>query len=224
MKRALASLMLILASPGYTQVFTDGVHYHTLDQAARPPAETVTVTEVFSYLCNHCKTFEPYIQNWLGKIPEGVTFERLPVEFGRATGGLYARAYVTASVLGIADEAHSAMMDAIWTEGRQMRSMEQLAEFYSQFGVEAERFVATAQSFAVDMRMRREQQQAREFGVSGTPSMIVNDKYRISAGGAVSGFDQMLAIVDYLVAREQAALADTAAAEPVAATQPPAAE
>lgn len=191
--------------------FQEGVHYHKIDPPLNgKPVDGVRVTEVFSYLCNHCATFEPYMQAWKTRKPENVELTRIPVEFGRAIWGLYARAYVTADLLGVAEEGHVAMMDALWKESRQMRSMEELAGFYAGYGVDEEKFLATANSFAVDMRMRNEQNMVRAAGVSGTPSMLVNGKYRVSAGGPVNSFDAMLEIVDALVAAEQAA--ETAAA------------
>ncbi len=200
-----------------TGQFQEGVHYFKIDPPLNgQPVDGVEVTEVFSYLCNHCATFEPYMQAWKQRMPEGVTLTRIPVEFGRAIWALYARAYVTADLLGVAEEGHVPMMDALWKDRRQMRSMEELAEFYGAYGVDPEKFLATAKSFAVDMRMKNEQKSVREAGVSGTPSMLVNGKYRISAGGGVNSFDTMLEIVDALVAREQAeqtASAGDAAAE-----------
>lgn len=188
--------------------FQEGVHYFDIDPPLMgQPVDGVRVTEVFSYLCNHCNTFEPYMQSWKGRKPEGVEFTRIPVEFGRAIWSLYARAYVTADLLGVAEAAHVAMMDSLWKERRQMRSIEEIAEFYADYGVEPEKFVATSKSFAVDMRMKNEQKAVRDAGVSGTPAMIVNGKYRISAGGSVASYDELLEIVDALVAREQAAQA-----------------
>lgn len=208
------NLLLMLAALAFsgaafaqdtTGRFQEGVHYFKIDPPLNgQPVDGVQVTEVFSYLCNHCATFEPYMQAWKQRMPEGVTLRRIPVEFGRAIWALYARAYVTADLLGVAEEGHLAMMDALWKERRQMRSMEELAEFYAAFGVEPEKFLATSKSFAVDMRMKNEQKSVREAGVSGTPAMLVNGKYRISAGGAVNSFDTMLEIVDALVVREQA--------------------
>ena len=213
------NLMLILAGLAFSGVafaqdttgrFQEGVHYFAIDPPLNgQPVDGVRVTEVFSYLCNHCATFEPYMQSWKGRKPEGVEFTRIPVEFGRAIWGLYARAYVTADLLGVAEEAHVAMMDALWKERKQMRSMEEIAEFYAAYGVDPEKFVATSKSFAVDMRMKNEQKAVRDAGVSGTPAMLVNGKYRISAGGAVNDYEVLLEIVDALVAREQ--VAETAA-------------
>lgn len=220
---ALALCLVAVNAPAQEAAFQDGVHYFTVQQVpGSKPKDTVEVTEVFSYLCNHCNSFEPYMQNWASRMPEGVSLNRIPVGFGRATWELYAQAYVAASVMGIADESHVPMMNAIWKENRQMRNMDELAEFYAGFGVEKSAFLATAKSFAVDAQMRRDQQTVRAYGVNGTPTMLVNNKYRVSAGGAVSNFDQMLAIVDFLVARELAAKtasAPAAEAEPVAASQ-----
>ena len=47
------------------------------------------------------------------------------------------------------------MMDTLWNKRQQMRTMDELAEFYSQFRREKDRFMATANSFAVDMRMKK---------------------------------------------------------------------
>ncbi|NIM70915.1 MAG: thioredoxin domain-containing protein [Xanthomonadales bacterium] len=192
--------------------FQEGVHYVRIDQAPAP-RDIVEVTEVFSYRCSHCNTFEPYMQAWNARKPAGVELTRIPVVFGRRDWELYARAYVTASVMGIAEQTHVPMMDAIWKERRDMRSMEALADFYAGFGVTREQFLATAESFAVDAQMRREQRQVQIYGVTGTPTLIVNGQFRVAGNQAVPSYDDMLRVVDYLVARELAALESTPAAD-----------
>jgi thiol:disulfide interchange protein DsbA len=190
--------------------FQEGVHYFEIEQATAP-RDYVEVTEVFSYLCNHCATFEPYVQAWKNRMPENVVLKRIPVVFGRRTYELYARGYVTASLMGIEEESHVAMMDSIWKERQQMRSMDDLAEFYSQFGVTKDAFLATAQSFSVDTQIRREQKMVSSYGVNATPTMVVNGRYRVPNGSSV------LDVVDYLVARELAALEESRGAETAAA-------
>ena len=90
-----------------------------------------------------------------------------------------------------------------------MRSMDELATFYTQFGVTKDEFLATAQSFAVDAQMRREQMDVRNFGITGTPSMVVKGltaDYRVSSSQQVSSFEAMLDVVDFIVAAELATL------------------
>lgn len=182
-----------------TEPFQEGTHYFNTNQA-QPPSEdgSVEVTVVFSYLCNHCNVLEPYVQSWEQRKPENVKMHRLHVNFGRPHE-LMARGYIAAEMLGIADESHQAMMDAIWKDRRQFRNRDQLADFYAGFGVEKDRFLANFSSFAADSQLRRSERDVKLFGVTGTPSIIVNRKYRVPNTGVV--WD----VVDYLVARESVA-------------------
>jgi thiol:disulfide interchange protein DsbA len=208
----LAAVLTCVAAPAMAQgsKYQEGLHYFKIDQAAAPSQDgKVKVTEAFSYMCSHCNTFEPYISNWENRKPENVEFTRIPVIFGRKTWELYARAYVTAEMMGIANEAHGPLMDALWKEKKVMRDIEELGEFYSGYGVSANEFVATSQSFAVDARLRKDQSLTQAYGVSGTPTMIVNGKYLVKGSEAVPNYDTLLDVVDTLVAQEVAAMAST---------------
>ncbi len=211
MKKKFTHLVLVLAAAwlmsaplqaqsGSSATYQEGLHYFLIEDAPQAPEGTMELVEVFSYLCTHCNTFEPYINSWAARNAETVKFTRYPVVFGRKEWEIYARAYVTSRVMGLGDDVHSAMMDKLWKEKNVMRSMDELAGFYSNYGVEANAFLATSKSFAVDARMRKEQRLIQTFGVRATPTLVLNGKYRISANEAVSSFDVMLDVVDYLVA------------------------
>ncbi len=118
---------------------------------------------------------------------------------------MMARAYITAEMLGIAEESHPAMMDAIWKQGKQFRSLDELADFYSGFGVERSAFLANYQSFAADSQLRKSQRDVQLFGITGTPSLVVNRKYRVQSSKDVADFDAMLDVVDFLVSKESTA-------------------
>jgi thiol:disulfide interchange protein DsbA len=199
----IASLLFISgatqAQSGKPVPYQEGLHYFAIDDA-------VEVVELFSYLCTHCNTFEPYVNTWKSRLPENVEFRRIPVVFGRGSWELYARGYITAEMLGLNDRAHSAMMDRLWKEKNIMRNLDQLAEFYSQFGVEKEKFLSTARSFAVDGRLRKDQLLVQAYGIRGTPSMVLNGKYRIAANAAVPSFDAMLDVTDFLIEQETKAM------------------
>ena len=220
----LASLALLVVSglgfAGLAQAaeakYQDGIHYTTIENAPATRPGEVEVVEAFSYMCTHCATFEPYVQNWLKRLPESVKFLRYPVVFGRGTWELYARAYNTADVMGVADQAHAALMDKIWKERQVLKSMEELAEFYAAYGAKPDVFLATSKSFAVDAKMRKEQRFLMDAGVNSTPNMVVNGKYLVAGNAAVANYDQILAVVDFLVAQELAS-AGTAASTAEAA-------
>lgn len=185
--------------------YQEGVHYFKIGQVpADTGSDTVEVTELFSYACSHCNTMEPYVESWVQSKPDNVVFNRIAVAFGRKAWEMMARAYITAEMLGIADESHIAMMDAIWKEGKQFRTLDEMADFYSGFGVEKSAFLANYQSFAADSQLRSSQRDVQLFGITGTPSLVVNRKYRVSSSKDVTGFDAMLDVVDYLVVKETA--------------------
>jgi thiol:disulfide interchange protein DsbA len=201
------------AQSGSPVPYQEGLHYFAIEGAPVIGDGQQELVELFSYLCTHCNTFEPYISSWKKRNANKVAFRRIPVIFGRAAWEIYARGYVTAGMMGLGDEAHAALMDKLWKEKAVMRNMEELASFYSAFDVTAESFLATSKSFAVDARMRKDQRLAQTFGVRGTPSLVLNSTYRIEGNAAVPSFDVMLDIVDYLIEREAASRAESAALE-----------
>ena len=215
MKHGLAVIFLAatMLSAGAVQAqgkglvpYQEGLHYVEIDNASALTGDKVEVLELFSYLCSHCNTFEPYMNAWAAKAPEYVDFKRMPVVFGRGSWELYARAYNTADMMNLPERSHMAMMDRLWKERKIMRSLDEIADFYVQFGADKEKFLSTAKSFAVDGRIRRDQQLARDYGITGTPSLVVNGKYRVSGNSALPSFDAMLDVVDYLVEIERARL------------------
>jgi len=211
-QKTIVALSLLFASQlvfAQQEKYEEGKHYYQLDQVAgQAVSDKIEVTEVFSYACSHCNTFEPYMQNWKKSSSETAELNRIPVTFGNRSWELLARGYITAEMMGIVEESHVAMMDAIWKQRKQFRSLDELAVFYSQFGVEADAFKAHFQSFAADSQLRRGQRDVIAFGITATPSLVVNRKYRVVSNKNVTGFDMMLDVVNFLVAKESAAAAE----------------
>ena len=207
-QKIIIALSLLLGSQlalAQAEPYQEGVHYFKIGQV---PAETgsgiVEVTELFSYACSHCNTFEPFLDSWNESKPDNVEFNRIAVAFGRKAWEMLARSYITAEMLGIEEQTHPAMMDAIWNQRKQFRSVDELADFYSGFGVEKSTFLANYQSFAADSQLRKSQRDVQLFGITGTPGLVVNRKYRIQSNKDVSGFEAMLDVVDFLVSKESA--------------------
>jgi len=205
-QKVMLALALLLGSQlamAQAEVYQEGVHYFNIDQMpAETDSDTVVVTELFSYGCSHCNTFEPYLQSWSQSKADNVEFNRIPVAFGRKSWEMMARSYIAAEMMGIVEQSHPAMMDAIWKERKQFRSLNELADFYSGFGVEKSAFIAHFNSFAADSQLRKSQRDVQLFGITGTPSMVVNRKYRVVSSNDVRDFNAMLDVVDFLVVKE----------------------
>ncbi len=210
---------MLLAQAAPKPKYEEGVHYKVIENAPVRSGDKVEVAEAFSYMCPHCGSFEPFISNWLKRKPENVVFKRIPVVFGHGSWEMYARAYVTAELMGIADASHTALMDKLWKAREVPRSIEELAAFYSAYGVDPEKFVATSKSFAVDAILRKGQREVQADGVQGTPSLIVNGKYLVAGNEALASYDVMLDVVDYLVSLESAEHKAAAGAQAAAAAE-----
>ena len=163
----------------------------------------IEVAEVFSYRCSHCADFQPTVNAWLKSKPADVRWEYVPAAFG-GSWDTCARAFFAAETLGVLKTTHDAVFKGIFQEHLISSStLEELADLYARFGVDRARFLATMQSDAMTAKLARAREFVLRTGVPGTPSIIVNGKYRVKATRERS-FDGMMATVDFLLAKERA--------------------
>lgn len=200
----LATLAVLASASLSAQSWEEGRHYHAVGSPVSMPEDKVVVIDGFGYPCPACRRFLPYMDGWKAELEDFVEVRHMPVVL-QPGWELFARAYYTAEVMGIADESHEAMFRALHDERRQFRSFDDIAAFYADYGVEPETFVNTSQSFAVDARMRQNRNDVRKYGIRGTPSVIVQGKWRVSPNGFGS-YDEMVDVIAFLVDREAEAL------------------
>lgn len=182
----------------------EGKNYFPID----PPQPTasgdrIEVLEVFSYACSHCAHFQPYAEQIKAALPAYARFDYMPAIFN-AQWEPYARAYYTAQSLGVLDKTHQALFDALHRDHKPLRSIEDLAGFYAEHGVDRAKFLATAGSFEVESKLQRATAMVKNYGVDGTPSVIVNGRYRVTTQAA-GGYPQLIELVGYLVKKEHEA-------------------
>jgi thiol:disulfide interchange protein DsbA len=197
--------------------WVEGRNYYLI-QPPRPTGLTagkVEVTEVFSYACPACNQFQPYMRKLKQTMPSNVVVDYVPASFNQAEDWpMFQLAYETALALGVAEQSHDAMFDAVWTTGElattdasgglksHMPTIEDAARFYEKrAGVPAAKFVATSKSFGVDSQVRIDEEKIKQYAVDRTPTIIVNGKYRLVVASAGSD-EQTIELVTWLVAKE----------------------
>lgn len=199
---------------GAQQQYVEGKDYARIEpaQPTDHPGK-VEVMEVFWYGCPHCYSFEPHLTAWVeNEMPDYAVFTRLPAVLNRQWE-VHGRAYYTAEALGVLDEIHKPLFDAIHEQNRRLATNEDLAEFFSEHGVSADTYMSTSQSFAVENKLRRASMIPARLGITGVPAMVVNGKYRVDARMAGS-YQKLLDTVEYLVKLEAPEGAATEKAEP----------
>ena len=181
-----------------------GVHYQELPATvSTSDPEKIEVVAVFGYSCPHCANLEPMLASWSSQQnADDLDYKHLPVVFSRNWEPL-ARAYYVAELSGKVEETHQAMFDAVHVQNTRFRSVDDLAQFYSAYGIEEDEFNKLYNSFAVDTRLKQGQARLRGYQITAVPAMVVNGKYHIT--GAMAGSNsEMLKVVDYLIEKERA--------------------
>ena len=100
-----------------------------------------------------------------------------------------------------------AFFEAVHVEQRQLLEPRDIASFYAQFGVSEADFLKTYNSFGIRSRVQNAMAHSRAYG-TGVPTVIVNGKYRVHGrldGLQGKGFEDLLAVVDFLVEQERKA-------------------
>jgi thiol:disulfide interchange protein DsbA len=81
----------------------------------------------------------------------------------------------------------------------------QIFPLFEKHGVTKEQFDKTYKSFGVKSMVQQADARARAYGITGTPEIVVNGKYRISASMTGSQ-NKMMDVAEYLIKKEQASM------------------
>lgn len=214
-RASLLALVMLLSyqATAYAQQgverYQAGVHYDLLPQPVRTrDGDKIEVVELFWYGCPHCYHFEPLINNWKKKAGDDIDFWRSPAMWNDRMK-LHARAFYTAKALGVGEKMHEPLFTALVVERKPLASEPEIEDLFAAHGVDREKFRNAFKSFGVVSQVKQADARARSYQISGTPELVVNGKYRVSAGKA-GGQKEMLDVVDYLVDKERRAAAPAA--------------
>ncbi len=206
MKRWLLGLAFCVMFSGSAvaqMAFVAGSDYQLISPAVKSSQpDKVVVTEIFWYGCPHCFRFEPYVEKWSANLPEGVIFEQLPSSLNpRWTE--HARAYYSFQLMGQLEQIHRAFFDAIHLKRERLNSVDTIAEFVSEQGLDEKAFREYYFSFPVETQIRKNVQKEKLYGHNGVPAVIVNGKYLVS-GSLAGSNERMIQIINFLVGQELA--------------------
>jgi thiol:disulfide interchange protein DsbA len=195
------------APPAAADDLRPGVDYAEIQggQPYEPLAGKIEVVEVFGYVCPACAAFEPAFSAWKARQPADVRVTYVPAPYGPQWIP-YARAYFVSESMGLVEKTHTALFHAIHIagtlpgEGKQPDEAK-VAAWFGQYGADPKRFLSEMHSFATEAKMKRGTQFMMRSQVGGTPTLVVDGKYRVLG----SSYEAMLRNTDALIARERAA-------------------
>ena len=213
--RALTAAVVFMCSWGVVaqEQYEEGVHYELIEPAIHTGvSDRVVVTEFFSYGCGHCYNFEPLLESFDARLPDGVMLQRTPVIWNNNPGmKLLAKTYYAVEVLDVFEPVHGAVFNAIHRQRKRLSSPEAVKAVFVENGVSDSDFDRAFGSFGIDSMVRQAAARTEGARINGTPSLMVNGKYRIDTRQAGSQAN-MLKIAAFLADKELARLAGAAGA------------
>jgi thiol:disulfide interchange protein DsbA len=200
--------------------WVEGTDYHVIDSGSKlTDTDKIEVVEAFSYGCPACNAYHPTMNELVKEMPSDVVVAYLPASFMPQENWVtLQRAYYAAQSLGVAEKANDAMYEAVWSthelsaenaDGTGLKpkealpTIEDVAKVYAKFGADPKDFVAVANSFAVNTKMKRADDMMKAYGVEGTPTLIIDGKYRVDPL-KLGDMKKSIALTQWLVAREAA--------------------
>lgn len=196
MRLVIAFMAVFVSSLALAQQtgFKEGVDYVELPQAlATKNPDKIEVIEVFAYSCPYCYRFETGAgASWPLKNAQDVDFIKLPSVFN-ATQENHARLFYTVKALGKLETLHRAIFEAIHLDGKRLAKKSTIKELMVSKGVDGATFDKYFNNFGVKNQVKKSKNLVSAYGVTGTPQLIVDGRYRIKSTS------QMTQVVDFLV-------------------------
>ena len=175
--------------------------YEVLETPLRTAnADKVEVVEFFWYGCAHCFRFEPHIKAWKKNLPDNVEFVNAAPPLNPAWK-VHSQAFYAAEVMGISDQLHEPMFNAIHIDKKPMRKPKDIVKLVESLGLDGKKFHKAMKSFNVDAKLRQSKKLAINAGINSVPTMLVNGKYRTSESIAGS-YENLIKVLNDLVEQE----------------------
>jgi thiol:disulfide interchange protein DsbA len=207
-KSFLLTVLFVFAMVSYqasAEQWVEGVNYKVLKYPVKTSdPKKIEVVEEFWYGCPHCYHLLPLITPWAKQLPKDVDFKLLPAAFSKIWK-LHAQTFYTAKALGVEEKLHQKIFDALARDHQRLFDEDSMADFFAKQGVNKENFKNAFNSFGVKVKLDEAIKRAKQYRITGVPTLIVNGKYTITASEAGSQ-ENMLKVADYLIEKERKAM------------------
>lgn len=160
-------------------------NFKTLEKSVESSqAEGVSVVEFFSFYCPPCYSFSQHygIDKAIREsLPAGKRMVKYHAGFLGEMGYGLTEAWSVAMVMGIEDKMEPLLFDAVQVS-RTLKTPTDIREVFIKAGISGEEYDRVAGSKAVADMTKKQERLFSEYGVTGTPSVFINGKYRIDNG------------------------------------------
>jgi protein dithiol oxidoreductase (disulfide-forming) len=186
------------------QGLVEGQNYLRLQNPqAVDSGKNIEVLYFFSYMCPHCRDFDPELQPWLKQLPADVDFRRVPVDFGREQWASLGKVLYTLEALGAEKTLTSDVFVAVHDKKLPLWQDKAFFDWAASKGLDRKKVEDTYNSFGVNSKMNRARQLAKNYNVQSVPVVYVDGKFQLSAD-KVGTHAAMPAAMNQLIAKARA--------------------
>lgn len=167
------------------------------------PTETGNKIEVIEFLyygCSHCFDAEPYLKQWMSRMPKDVAFRRIPAVF-RDEWVPLTKTFYTLEALGELNRLHSDVFEAIHLKHINLNNEQMLLDWMEQHGVNRKKFADAYNSFSINNRAEYAKKLTQAYGIAGTPAFVVDGKYLTAPAfmGSTDPHGSVIKVLDELI-------------------------
>jgi len=157
----------------------------------------IEVIEFFYYGCESCYRLEPQLQSWLKSLPSEVSFRRIPA-LRRTAWVPLTRVYFALEQLGEIKRLHEEVYRAVHDGGLNLGNSSELFEWAQKVGLDRGKLETLLDSDLIGAKVQRARDATVAYGITATPSFVVDGRY-MTSGGMAGSVDALLPIVDGLI-------------------------
>jgi thiol:disulfide interchange protein DsbA len=200
LRLAVVTVCVLFSAGVGAQSYQEGEQFRRLEPP-RPVAhgDKVEVIEFFYYGCAVCYEAEPQVVRWLAKAGGRVQFVRVPAVPRERWAG-FARTYYALETIGELARLNWPLYDNHHFDGRRLDEEPNLLKWLSANGVDAQRFREIRNSAAVTAKVEAAKKMLTDYDIKRVPTFVVGGRY-VTSVRAAGGVDEVMQVVDFLVAR-----------------------
>lgn len=177
-KTLVVAAILLIGGTAFADVEL-GKDYKLLNPPQPVSTRKIEVLEFFFYGCSHCFHLHPLLAAWEKNMPKDVELIYVPTIF-RDNWEPMARTFYALESLGQLHQLHDALYKAWNVDNDVLGDEAKILGFVAPRGVDRAKFSAAYNSFSMQSKVVRAKQMIRSYGITGTPTLVVDGKYLIT--------------------------------------------
>ncbi len=156
-----------------------GKDYKMLNPPQPTGSKKIEVLEFFFYGCSHCFRLHTPLSAWEKTMPKDVELTYVPTIFRDSMEPMARTLYALESI-GQFEKLHEPLYRAWNVDNKELFDEAAIGDFMGRNGVDRAKFSAAYNSFSMQSKVTRAKQMVRSYGISGTPTLVVDGKYVIT--------------------------------------------